>query len=208
MESKIRRKWDLLTEYNCTLLLFSFLFLLGGLVGSIFSAFPSGEGGERLKEYLTDYLFLAEQGALYISLFPVVWWHLKYLVIAVVFSYSALGIIGLPLLIGVKGFFFSFSVGCLYRVFGINGLLPAFSLFGLSALAWGPAVFLVGMSGFINAKFCFDRAFGRPIRSNGISRTSLWQRLGLGIGLALCGALLECWLSPVLLRAAAYIVLK
>ena len=118
---------------------------------------------------------------------------------------TVLGVLGLPVLFGVRGFFFAFPVACFCRIFGAAGLFPAFILFGLPAMLWAPALFLAGISGFFSAKHLLCRALGEgaagpfpPVR---------WYQLGACLCLVLAAGLLEFWVVPVLLRAAARVVL-
>ena len=80
------------------------------------------------------------------------------------------------------------------------GLFPAFALFGLSALLWTPALFLAGVPGMTRARRLMT---GGGQSGPGVS----WALLALCGGLALAAALTERWVAPVLLRAAARVVL-
>ena len=91
-------------------------------------------------------------------------------------------------------------MGCFCRVFGGAGFLPAFALFGLSALLWVPALFLAGVPGLVRARRLMT---GGGQSGGGVSG----GRLALCGGLALAAALTERWVAPVLLRAAARVVL-
>ena len=143
MGVRIRKKWDLLSEQSVALAVLSTAFLLGGGLGCLFAALAGEDGRAELGSYLTRYLSLAREGQLPRELWPLLWGQLKYALLALVLSLTALGVVGLPVLFGVRGFFFSFSVACFCRVFGGQGLFPAFVLFGLSALLWASALFMV-----------------------------------------------------------------
>lgn len=206
MGTRIQKKWDLLSDQNGALAVLSAAFLAGGILGSLFAALSGEAGAEELSGYLSGYLTLAGEGALPQGLWPLVWGQAKYLLLALLLGLTALGIVGMPVLFGVRGFFFSFPVACFFRVFGGKGMFPAFILFGLPALLWGPALFVMGTSGFLSARLLFHRSMGDN-RAGSLLNGAFWCRTGVCVGLGLAAGLLEYWIVPVLLRAAARVVL-
>lgn len=203
----VKQKWDLPLEQRFALGALSAAFLLGGAAGCLLAALSGGAGAEELGGYLTGYLELAREGGLPKALLPLIWGQMKYLLAILALGLTALGAAGIPLLFGLRGFFFSFSAACFCRVFGHRGLLPAFFLFGLPALLWVPALFLSGVPGFLSAGRLLRRTTGEGrgvISLNG----AWWCRAGLCAGLALASGLLEHWAVPVLLRAAARVILS
>jgi len=156
----MKRKWDLLSEQNGALAALSITFLLGGVLGAVFAALSDGAGAEELSSYLTGYLELAQEGELPRSLWPLLWGQLRDPLLALLLSLTALGVVGLPVLLGVRGFFFSFSAACFCRVFGVRGMFPAFVIFGLPALLWAPALFVLGTAGLCSAWQMLRRAMG------------------------------------------------
>jgi len=206
MGVRIRKKWDLPSEQDGALVILAIAFLAGGGAGCLLAALSGGAGAEELSGYLAGYLGLALENELPRSLWPVLWGQLKYLLAALVLGLTALGVAGLPVLFGARGFFLSFPVACFCRVFGGRGLFPAFILFGLPALLWAPALFLEGTSGFLSARRLLSRSPGE--NRGGIPLSGAWLcRAGLCVGLALAAGLLEYWVVPVLLRGAARVVL-
>lgn len=206
MGMRIRKKWDLPSEQGRTLVVLSISFLIGGLAGCILAALSGGAGVEELSCYLVDYLTLTQSGQLSRSLWLVLWGQVKYLMAALLFSFTALGLAGFPVLLCTRGFFLSFPVACFCRVFGNRGLFPAFFLFGLPALLWAPALFLLGASGFLSAQQLLRRAMGEGRGVLPLNGAYLC-RAGLCVGLALAAGLLEYWVVPVLLRETARMIL-
>lgn len=206
VRKKIQEKWDLPWEQRTALVVLSAAFLLGGGIGCLFAAVASGAGAEELSGYLAGYLALAQEEELPRGLWTLLWGQLKYPLAALVLSLTALGLAGLPLLFGVRGFFFSFPGTCFFRVFGWRGLFPSFVLFVLPALLWAPALFLIGVPGFLSAQQLLRRTLGEGRGSPSLSG-AFWCRAGLCLGLTLAAGLLEYWVVPVLLRAAAHVVL-
>ncbi|NBI11463.1 hypothetical protein D1641_15835 [Colidextribacter sp. OB.20] len=203
MGVKLRKKWDLPLERKAAFAVLAVSFLLGGGAGCLFAALSGGAGAEELCAYLSGYLGLAAEGELPRGLWPLMWGQLKYLLAAFALSLTALGVAGLPVLFGIRGFFFVFPVACFCRVFGGRGLFPAFLLVGLSALLWAPALFLMGTSGFLTARQLLRRTSGE----GGLFSPVCWYQAGACLCLTLAAGLLEFWIVPALLCAAARVVL-
>lgn len=206
MGMRIRKKLDLPSEQRTTLALLSIAFLIGGTAGCLLAVLSGKASADELSRYLADYLALAQGGELPRGLWLLVWDQVKYLLAALILGVTALGIVGLPILFGVRGFFLSFPAACFCRVFGGRGLFPAFVLFGLPALLWAPALFLVGVPGFLSAQELMRRSLGEG-RGGVPLNGAYWCRAGLCVCLVLVAGLLEYWVVPVLLRAAARVVL-
>lgn len=203
---EMRKKWDLPSEQGRALVVLSIAFLMGGMAGCVLAALSGGAGAEELSRYLVDYLTLTQDGQLSRSLWPVLWGQVRYLLAALLLGLTALGLAGFPLLFGVRGFFVSFPAACFCRVFGARGLFPAFILFGLPALLWAPALFLLGVSGFLSAQQLLRRALGEG-RGGLPLNGAYWCRVGLCVGLALAAGFLEYWVVPVLLQETAQVIL-
>lgn len=199
-------KWDWPNGYGAVLALLCVLFLAGGLAGSLFAGLADGAGAQELSDYLADYLSLADDGTVGRAFWPVLWEQLRYLAAVLLLGLTAIGVVGIPLLFCVRGFFLSFSVGCFCRVFGSAGLIPGLVLFGLPALLWGPSLFLAGFQGLSGAQYLLRRGLGERCRPIPFS-TAYWLRAAVCAGLVLVCAGVEYILVPVLLRAAARLVL-
>lgn len=207
MGMKLRKKWDLPSEQKVALAVLSAAFLVGGAVGSIFAAMSGGDGAQELSGYLSGYLTLASEGEVPRSLWPLLWGELKYQLAAAILGVTALGTVGLPVLFGIRGFFLSFPAACFLRIFGARGLLSAFVLFGLPAMLWAPALFLTGTPGVLSAQRLLRRSLGEERGGALLLDAAFWTRTGLCVGLSFAAGLLEFWVVPVLLQAAARIAL-
>ena len=206
MEMRIREKWDLLSEQTGALAILAVIFLLGGAAGCLFASLSGEAGAQELSSYLAGYLALAGEEGLPRSLWPVLWGQLKFSLAAIVLGLTGLGVVGLPVLFGVRGFFLACPSACFVRVFGVRGFFPSFLLFALPALLWVPGLFLMGTPGFLSAQRQLRRSLGEG-RGEFPLNGSYWSRAGLCLGLSLAAGLLEYWVVPVLLRAAAQVVL-
>jgi len=203
---RIVKKWDLPSGQSGALAVLGLVFALGGAAGCVLAAFAGGEGAEELCSYLSDYVLLAKDGALPQGFWPLLWRHGEQLLALVLLGSAALGVVGIPLLFGLRGFFFSFSVACFCRVFGGRGVLPAFALFGLPALSWMPAYFLLGVESMSSSQQLLSRSSGdgRSIPPSGRAR---WCRIGLCVGLTAAAVAMEHWVVPVLFPAIVRVVL-
>ena len=70
-------------------MLLSGCFLLGGIVGCLFSALSDGQGAQELSAYLEDYLLLAGEGGVSGGLWPVLWERVKVLLAALILGATA-----------------------------------------------------------------------------------------------------------------------
>lgn len=181
-------------------------FLLGGALGAVFGGLMSETSAQELADYLSTYFTLAREGGVTVEFWSVAWEQFRLLITVVLLGLTALGAAGIPLLFGVRGFLLAFSVAGLCRVFGVAGLVPALFLFGLPAFFWAPILFLTGGQ-------CLDGAWVLLRRLLLESREPLpftsayWGRLGLWAAAMMVCVMLEYLAAPVLLSAAAKLVL-
>ena len=181
-------------------------FLLGGALGAVFGGLMSETSAQELADYLSTYFTLAREGGVTVEFWSVAWEQFRLLITVVLLGLTALGAAGIPLLFGVRGFLLAFSVSGLCRVFGAAGLVPALFLFGLPAFFWAPILFLTGGQ-------CLDGAWVLLRRLLLESREPLpftsayWGRLGLWAAAMMVCVMLEYLAAPVLLSAAAKLVL-
>ena len=206
MGRRQRMGWDLQFGQGAALALLGALFLAGGTAGCLFAGLADGAGGLSLAGYLADYLTLAANGTVARSFWPLLWQEGRYFLAAAVLGLTALGVVGVPAVLCIRGFFLGFSAACFCRVFGTSGLIPAAVLFGLPALLWAPALFLTGVQGLLSARCLLLRALGDG-RGGPPFSSAYWLRLLSCGALILACALAEYAAVPVLLRAAAPVVL-
>lgn len=67
-------------------------------------------------------------------------------------GFYALGVVGIPLLSGARGFLFAFSVNSLVRVLGYRGAILACALLGVSGLLTIPVFLVIATWGFLTSK--------------------------------------------------------
>ena len=206
MGKREQKKWDLPWGQGSILVALCLLFLVGGIAGCLFAGLGDRTGAQDLRNYLVDYLSLVREGNGSCTLWSAVLSELRSLVPVLLLGLAAVGVALIPLVLAVRGFLFSFSIGCFCRVFGAAGLVPGLVLFGLPALLWGPALFLAAFQGMTSSQALMRRVMGD---SHGALPFSprYWLRVWLCVLLLLVGAGVEYAVVPVLLRAVARAVL-
>ena len=178
-------------------------FVAGGLAGCLLAAQVGGAGETSLNSYLQAFLMVAGEGALDVpGLWAQVWNTLRWPLAALLLGFTAMGLLGLPVLFAVRGFLLAFSIASFVRAFGVNGWLLACLMFGVGGALSLPAFFVLGVQSFLSAR----------ARGSGSGRV-LWGRNCL-LRCAACGGavcvciLLERTALPALLSDAAGVFLN
>ena len=199
-----RKKWrvNLLQGRTTMLIFFCVLFLMGGVAGCVTAGLAPASDVE-LSAYITGLLRQFGSKDPTISLFSVVWNVFRVPLLAVFLSVTALGLIGLPVLVVLRGFALNYAVALLYRLMGIQGLYWGGCLFGLSALLWLPALLELCVSGL-------SASYGILRRVSGDGRYPLMPGRRYLTCCGVCGAAfllcagLEYAVIPRLLRLMAH----
>ena len=135
--------WDGLTR----LAVLAICFGLGALAGFLFSAL-NGDSPELL-DYLRLYFRSAGDGnGLEPSLFAVIWDLLRWPLAAFLLGMVPVGAIGVPVLMGARGFLLAFAATTFARLFHLPGLAAALAAFGVTLLLAVPALFVVAEDAF------------------------------------------------------------
>lgn len=193
MGKRACKNWTFSFGQSGTLVFLSVLFLFGGIVGCFFSRFSIGVESESLVSYLADYMALVQKGEMRKDFWNTAWNEFRYVLFIALFGMTPFKRVGVPLVLFLRGFFLSFSVGCLVQTFGAGGICLGAFLFLLPAFFWGPVLFLAAYRVIsLNVPF---------------SGEGFWILVGLcGVLLAACISI-EYWLVPVIFRAAVRVVL-
>lgn len=185
------------------LAILSVCFFAGGLAGCLLAARVGGAGETSLNDYLEAFLLAAQEGAVDIPvLWSQIWDTLRWPLFTLLLGFTALGVLGLPVLFGVRGFLLAFSIASFVRAFGSAGWLLACLVFGIGGVLSLPVLFIMGVQSLLSA-----RALAARVRGDGKGRV-LWGRACL-IRCAMCGGaicvciLLERTVVPALLTGAA-----
>ncbi len=206
MGKRKRVKLNLISGDTAAVLLLGTLFVLGGFGGCLAAGFVNGESGAALGEYLKAYLNLARDGTAQIGPGAIVWGQIRFPLAVLLFSFTAFGVACIPAVFFIRGFLFSFSVACFFRLFGWSGAVPAALLFGVPALLWTPAFFVLGMQGMVGAHDMLRRGWGEGC-TPAFLRAHYWRRCILCVLALVACAVLEYLAIPPLIGSAARFVL-
>lgn len=189
-----------------TLAILSICFFVGGLTGCLVAAQVGGAGETSLNAYLQAFLQTARTGGVDAPvLWSQVWDTLRWPLLALLLGFTALGVLGLPILFSTRGFLLAFSIASFVRAFGGTGWLLACLVFGIGGMLSLPALFVLGVQSFLSA-----RALAARVRGEEKGKV-LWGRPCL-VRCTICGGilcvciLLEQAAVPALLSSAANIL--
>lgn len=179
--------WDGLTQ----LAILGVCFLAGGLSGFFFSSL--GGDSPELMDYLSRYFQSAGQGSgvepsLWFSIWELTRWPLA----AFLLGSTALGALGLPVLLGVRGFLLSFATATLARLFGLPGVAASLAVFGVTALVAVPVLFVISLD-------AFRQSLGRLSGEKSPTWNQRIQALSPCLGLLVLAVALQQTLMPALL---------
>lgn len=195
--------WTPTTEGTPALVVTAVFFALGGLLG-VFTALRTADGGvEAMASYLDRFLAAAQSGALDVPALPELLWRaVRWPLAAVLFGFSALGLLGIPVLVSLRGFFLAFSIASFARAYGRGGLTVAFFLLGVPGTVAVPAFFLMAVQSFSTALALAGRVGGGGRRELPFHRDHFF-RCGVCAAAVFVSLLLERYLVPVLVAGAA-----
>ena len=185
------------------LLLLALAFLGGALAGPLYAGSCGQEAWEALGQYLGDYCRLYDGGGIEISLLSCVVMYFGYAVLLFLLGFSAAGVVLIPALSGMFGFFTMYTVSCFVRCYGRAGAALALGAMVVRLVFTLPCFFLLAGAAWPLSTELFSLSFGRGKRSSPVlygSRYFLWFVL-CGVVLAL-GVFCERMLTPLLFRLA------
>lgn len=194
-----------MTEWRRPLvrLLFLALFFFAGIVlGQVFSAQVPNATGDELKRYLTDFLKVEGGGELSTrTALSAAVLYFRYPLAAFLLGFASIGILLLPFVTGVFGFFLSFSVCCFTAAFGSDGILLALAVFGLRCAVTLPCYFLLAVPSLEHSMALVSLSFGKGRRAMPVVYgREWWKRLAVISGVLLAGMCAELMLAPWFLQ--------
>ncbi len=156
---------------------------------------------EGLCTYLGDYLAsVAGSEDVVVSLGSVVWAVVRWVIPLMAGGLFPIGLITVPLVLAVHGFFLSCAIAAMLMAFQRAGIWLCVVTFGVQTLLIFPALLMIGVESFSSA---VERtSLGKPFEK---------ERNGLGVsfallpsvGLLLLGIALQYTVMPGLLRAVS-----
>lgn len=178
-------------------------FGLGLLAGCLFASYLGADAGSHLLSYLNGYFSLLEEGTVTAPSFPAVLWEVfRWPFAAGILGLTAFGTLAVPALFCVRGFLLSYTVSVFLLLFGSEGLPLALAVFGISAVLSVTGLFLVGIDAFEWGK-TLVAGTGREGKDKAPLRRRLIYHAAATVCWLTVGAVVQYWLSPVLLKAAA-----
>lgn len=204
MRKRIVRIWDLPGgELFPALLVAAAAFSLGGILGCALALNVSGGGGDSLSSYIKGYLAASQSAQMPApGVLSTVWSVTRWPLLTVLMGFTAMGLIGIPVLFAIRGFLLSFAISSFIQMLGIKGGLLAFLAFGLTGILSVPALFVLGVQGMLAARALMRRFLGNERRAMPFDR-AYFTRCGLcACALALC-VILELFGVPVLIRSVS-----
>ena len=82
------------------------------------------------------------------SLFAVIWDLLRWPLAAFLLGLAPIGVVGIPVLMGARGFLLAFAATTFARLFHLPGLAAALAAFGVTLLLAAPVLFVVAEDAF------------------------------------------------------------
>lgn len=197
--------WSPATEGTPALVATAAFFALGGLTGCLLAFRVTDVGADAMTAYIERFLTVAQAGGLTVPALPELLWRaLRWFLVAFLLGFSALGVLGVPILCSARGFLLAFSIASFAQAYGRDGLAAAFFLLGVPGLLSVPAFMLMATQGFSAA--C--ALAGRSGRREGPILREYFFRSGVCAAAMCVSLLLECYLVPALVSGAAEALLR
>ena len=185
------------------LVILSIFFLLGVFSGCFLAYSLSGTESNALSAYMEGYLRTAHNGNLPSSdLLSVLWETFRWPLLVFLLSFTAAGLVGLPIVFGIRGFLFSFAVACFIRIFGSTGAILSFLLFGITGMFSFPALFILGTQGMTACRILVSQLMGERKKGTAYGR-EYFGRCGICTAILACCVCLEQTVVPSLMMALA-----
>lgn len=197
--------WSPTAEGTPALAVTAAFFTFGGLAGNFLAFRLSGSGLETMTAYLRRFLEAAQAAELNAPSLPeLLWRSFRWPLGAILLGFSALGILGIPVLSAMRGFLLAFSIASFTMAYGHGGLAAAFFLLGIPGIFSVPAFLLLTTQSFSTA--C-ALAGGAGRREFPFHREHLF-RCGVCAAAVCLSLLTECYLVPGLVSGAAGALLR
>ena len=120
--------WPPTMEGTPALVVSAAFFGLGGVAGCFLALQSASDGVAAMHDYLDRFLAAAQAGAFDLpGISETLWRSFRWPLAAVLLGFTAMGLLGIPLLASMRGFFLSFSIASFAYAYGRKGLLMVFS---------------------------------------------------------------------------------
>lgn len=127
----------------------SVCFVLGSAAGCWCSACLEQEGAGALRSWLEGYVALSHSGGgQWVS---ALWQMVRFPLLLWLLQYTVLGMLLIPVVMGLRGFLLSFAVTGFVRTYAWRGMLSALLLFAPMGIVELTALFLLSEAAFLHA---------------------------------------------------------
>lgn len=185
-----------------TLLPLAISFFLGTVVGCLWAGGVAEAESGTLTAYIEGYLTAARSGALTVpSLFSLLWETFRWPLLTWILAFTAIGVIGIPVLFALRGFFLAFAVASFVRVLGGAGGVLAVLLFGITGLLTIPVLFVLGTQGLTACCALGARLLGEKRRGGTPYGRAYFLRSGICFFVLFVSVCVEQTVLPALLTA-------
>jgi hypothetical protein len=150
--------WDGLTQ----LIIVAICFAVGSVSGFLFSV--SGGENPELLDYLQQYFRLmgAENG-FEPPLLDTIWDLVRWPLAAFLLGLTPVGAVGVPLIMGGRGFLLSYAATTFVRLFHLPGMVVVLAVFGVTVFLAVPTLFVVAADAFRQSLSRLPGAMSSPI---------------------------------------------
>lgn len=200
--------WSPAAEGTPALVATAAFFTFGGVAGCLLAFQVADAGMTALTGYLDRFLAAAQAGGLEIpGLAELLWRSFRWPLAAILLGFTALGLLGIPILASVRGFFLAFSIASFARAYGREGLTVAFFLLGIPGSFSVPAFLLLSTQSLSSAYALAGRSGGSGRRDLPFHRDYFF-RCGVCAAAVCASLLLERYLVPALVSGAAAVLIR
>lgn len=150
--------WDGLTQ----LIIVAICFAVGSVSGFLFSV--SGGENPELLDYLQQYFRLmgAENG-FEPPLLDTIWDLVRWPLAAFLLGLTPVGAVGVPLIMGGRGFLLSYAATTFVRLFHLPGMVVVLAVFGVTVFLAVPTLFVVAADAFRQSLNRLPGAMSSPV---------------------------------------------
>ncbi len=178
-------------------------FIAGIFLGQWVHGTACSDEKEQLHAYLLSYAkLLAQSGGESASPGSVLLVYFRYPVAAFLLGFTSLGVILLPALCLLQGFFLSYSVACFATALAREGVVLALSAFGIRCLVTLPCIFLLSAWALEMAAARWQRQSERKRPEGPICDSVYLLRFLVCVLILLFGTVLERSIVPKIVALA------
>lgn len=134
------------------LILISICCGMGIILGCFFALWTQDIGTDALSRYIESYLTLEPRDEWLGQVVKQGWNVLRLPLMVILLRFTVLGVLVIPLVVGMKGFLLSFAVSAFVRCYGVRGEAAAMMLFGASSAVEVGILLLLAVDSWVIAR--------------------------------------------------------